>query len=107
RRCFYVPAQGGGAIIRMRFQDVTMGRALHGHHALYAEAERGRDGTPVSLLFRIGERVIGKATHADGEGWKGFELDTSEWAGQKLELTADVSSPNQNRRMYCFEADTR
>lgn len=107
RRCIYAAPPGGAAATRIRFADVVMGRALHGHHALYVEAERQREGAPVTLQFRIGDRSVGKVVHLDGEGWKGFELDTSEWAGQTVELIADVTSPNANRRMYCFEADTR
>ena len=107
RRCIYASPPGGSAATRLRFLDVAMGRALHGHHALYVEAERGREGSPVTLTFKIGERAVGKVVHADGDGWKAFELDTSEWAGQSVELVAEVTAPNGNRRMYCFEADTR
>jgi hypothetical protein len=107
RQCIYATPPSGTGSTRMRFLDVVMGRALHGHHALYVEAERHRDGAPVTLQFRVGERAIGKLVHLDGEGWKSFELDTSEWQGQTVELTAEVSAPSGHRRMYCFEADTR
>jgi hypothetical protein len=45
--------------------------------------------------------------HRDGDGWKPFEVDTSELAGKTTELVAEVSSPGGDRRLYCFEADTR
>jgi hypothetical protein len=107
RRCIFAPPPGGNAATRIRFADVAMGRALHGHHALYVEAERHREGAPVTLVFKIGDRSVGKVVHMDGDGWKSFELDTNEWSGQTVELTAEISSPNSNRRTYCFEADTR
>ncbi len=106
-RCIYAPPRGSGTVTRIHFGDVLFGEVLHGHHGLYVEAERNREGAPVSLAFSVGEKKIGKVTHLDGEGWKGFDLPTGELAGQRGELVADVSAPNGNRRMYCFEAITR
>jgi hypothetical protein len=107
RRCFYAPPPGGPSALRLRFEDVRFGTALHGHHGIYVEAERNREGVPVSTTFRVGDRVLGTVTHHDGDGWKGFELPTSDLAGTTGELVADVTAANGNRRMYCFEADTR
>jgi hypothetical protein len=107
RRCFYAPPSGGSATLRIRFTGVAFGRALHGHHGLYVEAERNKDGAPVTLVFHVGDTEIGRAVHNDGEGWKPFEFSTEPYAGQKADLVADISSPNGHRRMYCFEADTR
>ena len=107
-KCIYAPPSGGGSVTRIRFQNVTFGDVIHGHHGLYVEAERGRDGPPVELVFLAGnEHRLGKVTHADGDGWKGFELPTGDLKGQKGELVVDISSANGNRRMYCFEAITR
>jgi hypothetical protein len=104
-RCVYAPP--GGPPLRLRFQNVHLGRTLHGHHALYVEAERNRTGAPVTLTFRIGDSVLGSFVHRDGDGWKPFELDTTDRAGSSVELTTEISAPNADRRMYCFEADTR
>ena len=106
-KCIYAPPSGGGAVTRVRFENVAFGDVLHGHHGLYVEAERSRDGAPVQLVFSVGERRLGKLTHVDGDGWKGFELPTGELKGQKGALVAEISSANGNRRMYCFEAITR
>lgn len=104
-RCIYAPP-AGPLPTRIRFEDVHFGHALHGHHALYVEAERHREGQPVTLTFRAGDVTIGSIEHRDGDGWKPFELDTSALAGQTGELVAEVSGRG-DRRMYCFEADTR
>jgi hypothetical protein len=106
-RCLYAPPPGGPSPIRITFRDVAFGSSLYGHHGLYVEAERNKDGAPVTLVFRTGDRMIGTVTHADGDGWKRFELPTSDLAGTRGDLVADVTSPSGNRRMYCFEADTR
>ena len=105
-RCIYAPPPGS-APLRLRFLDLHLGRALHGHHGLYVEAERGRKGVPVTIAFKVGDSILGSLVHRDGEGWKSFELDTSEIAGKSVELDVEINAPGGDRRMYCFEADTR
>lgn len=107
RRCFYAPVTSGSTSIRIRFQDVAIGRTLHGHHGLYVEAERTRSGAPVTIEFSFDQGPLARFVHHDGEGWKAFDVSTEAFAGQKKELIAEISSTDGNRRMYCFEADTR
>ena len=105
RKCLYAAPLGGGTILRIRFANVAFGKALHGHHGLYSEAERG--GSPVSLLWKAEDKTLGRVVHNDGDGWKGFELDTRDLEGKRGELVAEITAGNANRRQYCFEADTR
>jgi hypothetical protein len=118
RRCIYAPPAGPGSMLRLVFAGVRFGKLLHGHHGLYVEAERNKNGAPVTLTFRIEEpspeaagavtsTVLGRVVHRDGQGWSNFELDTSEADGKSADLVAEVTAPNGNRRNYCFEADTR
>ncbi len=107
RRVIYVPPTGYGMTTRITFRGVALGKTLHGHHGLYAEAERNKDGPVVNLKFFIGKELVGKVSHADGQGWKGFELDTSSFDGKTEDLVAEVSAESGNRRMYGFEAITR
>jgi hypothetical protein len=107
RRCIHAPPPGGRAVLRLSFPSVTFGRAIHGHHGLYVEAERDGRGAPVTLVFRANGRELGRFVHSDGDGWKPFELDTRELDGLRGELTVDVSAASGQRRTYCFEADTR
>ncbi len=103
-RCIYAPPVGG--MLRLRFIGVRFGRFLHGHHGLYVEAERGGSGAPVTIAFKVGDSNLGSVSHRDGDGWKPFELGTEALAGQRVDLIAEIAS-NGDRRMYCFEADTR
>jgi hypothetical protein len=115
RRCIYAMPPGGRGLMRIRFLGVHLGRALHGHHGLYVEAERNKSGAPITLTFRVGGSTVGSVVHQDGEGWKPFEFDTSELAAEarkddpegRVDLVAEIGAGNSDRRMYCFEADTR
>lgn len=104
-RCIYAPPAGAPPT-RIRFLDVHFGTALHGHHGIYVEAERDRRGPPVEITFRVEGNVLGTLEHRDGDSWKPFELDTTALSGQHGELVAEISGAGE-RRMYCFEADTR
>jgi hypothetical protein len=106
-RCIYAPPPGGGGTLHLRFSGVRFGRTLYGHHGIYVEAERNRTGAPVTIRFSTGGSVVGSVMHRDGDGWKTFEFDTSDLAGQTLDLDAEISATSSDRRMYCFEADTR
>jgi hypothetical protein len=105
-RCIFAPPPGN-APLRLRFAEVRFGRTLHGHHAIYVEAERDKRGAPVSITFKAGDSTLGTMVHRDGDGWKPFELDTSSLAGQKGPLDVEIASPGGDRRLYCWEADTR
>jgi hypothetical protein len=107
RRCIFAPAQGPGTTVRLHFAGLAFGRVLHGHHGIYVEAERDQKGAPVAVTFRSGDTTIGKLVHRDGEGWKGFDLDTSDLDGKTAELFVEITSSSRDRRLYCFEADTR
>ncbi len=113
RRCIYAPPLGPRGTIRLVFHGVHVGHALHGHHALYVEAERHKDGPPVTLTFRVGDEVLGSVEHRDGDGWKPFEFDTTAIqaklaaTGGTADVVAEIASSTGERRMYCFEADTR
>ena len=61
----------------------------------------------MTLTFKTGDATLGSVVHRDGDGWKPFELDTSALAGKTGELFAEISSPSGDKRLYCFEADTR
>ncbi len=113
RRCIYAPPTGGRGLVRLRFVDVKIGRTLHGHHGIYAEAERNRTGAPVTITFKVGDALVGSVVHHDGDGWKPFEFDTSEIrtdsnAGdRRADVIAEIAAPSGDHRTYCFEADTR
>jgi hypothetical protein len=106
RRCIYAPPLGGANVLRLRFASVTFGHALHGHHAIAAEADHSH-GPPVTIAFRTSAGLLGEFTRRDGTGWTPFETPTDNVAGRAAELTVDISAARGDSRQYCFEADTR
>jgi hypothetical protein len=105
-RCIYAPPVGGSSVIRIQFADVEFGRALHGYQAISWDAARF-DSPPVTLVWKSQERILARLVERDGDGWKPFEIDTSDLAGQRGDLIAEVSAPSSSHRQYCFQADTR
>jgi hypothetical protein len=105
-KCLYASPIGGSAVLRIRFIDVEFGRVLHGHHAINWDSARF-NSPPVTLVWKAQDRTFARLLDGDSDGWKGFEIDTSDLAGQKGELVAEVSASTGSHRQYCFEADTR
>ncbi|HSQ68195.1 MAG TPA: hypothetical protein VLM85_33525 [Polyangiaceae bacterium] len=105
RRVIYASAPGNRGAVRIRFAHVKLGASLRGHHGIAVHQERDLTGPSVSLTWSIGDRVLGTVVHHDGDGWKQFELDTSDLAGQELDVVADVTCPIAGRP-YGFEAIT-
>jgi len=110
RRCIWShPIQGGAMVTR--FRDVPMGTVFHGHHGIAYEAERGDDlgnqGGPVELRVLVDGAEAGRSVHRDGEGWKGFEIDTRAWANTTRQLTIEVRAEAPGMRHYCYEGDVR
>jgi hypothetical protein len=107
RLCIFAPPIGGGQVLQMRFPGVRFGKTLHGHHGIHYDAERHKTGTPVMISFRVKDTVIGRTAHVDGQGWSGFDFETTELDGKSDELRVEVTSASGANRKYCFEADTR
>ncbi len=102
-RCIAAPPSPNG-VLRIHFPNTVLGDVVSGHHALYVEAERHRVGTPVDLTVSFDNESIGRATHTDGTGWRGFEFPTDSLKGKTGDVVFSIRSANTQRRAYCFEA---
>jgi len=107
RRCLWSHPFARGEIVT-RFHDVPLGREIRGHGGMYWIVEREKTGAPVTLTVRVDGDTVGRAVHRDGDGWALFQFDLGAHAGAaKAEVEIGVSSPNNQNRHFCFEADTR
>lgn len=102
---FATPPSTTGAL-RIKFQNVTFGSALHGHTGVQWLHERTPAQDRMFVAFSTGGRPVGTSIHKVGVGWNGFEHPTPELAGTTGELVAEISSSGAPRP-FCFEADTR
>jgi hypothetical protein len=107
RRCVWSHPFARGEIVT-RYHHVPLGRVIRGHAGIYSMMERARTGAPITLAVRVDGDTVGRVVHADGDGWKLFELDLGAHAGSAdAEVELAVSAPNYADRHFCFEADTR
>lgn len=107
RRCIWAhPPESGRRVIR--YSKVPLGERIIGHLGMYWMIERERAGAPVTLAVRVDGAEVGRVDHADGEGWKRFELplgDKANAAGATVEF--EVTTPDYMHRHLCFQADSR
>jgi hypothetical protein len=110
RRCLWShPVQGG--VMITRYLNVPLGAAIHGHHGLAYEAERGDDlgnqGGPVEITVKVDGQEVWRDVHRDNDGWRTFEFDTRRFAGGAHEVSFEVRAESAGMRHYCFEGDAR
>jgi hypothetical protein len=106
RRCIWAHPPGRGSL-EVHFEAVPIGQTIRGYGGLPYLFEREWHGTPVELEVFVGGESIGTYRHQDGEGWKGFELSTSAWAGQTQPVDFRVRSRKERDRQFCFQASVR
>ena len=106
RRCIWAHPSSRGTL-EVHFEAVPIGQAIRGHGGLPYLFEREWHGTPVELEVLVGGESIGTYRHADGEGWKSFELSTAARAGQTLPVDFRVRSRQVRDRQFCFQASVR
>jgi hypothetical protein len=104
RRCILASPPSAGAL-RITFDDVAFGTSVHGHLGNMTENDRDRSARPVTVVWTVSDRILGKVAYNPGDNWKEFELPTDE-VPPRGELVVELSSPRGGRQ-FCFEADTR
>jgi hypothetical protein len=106
RQCIWAhPASRG--TLEVHFDAVPIGNVIRGHGGLPYLFEREWHGTPIELDVLVAGQLIGTFTHADGEGWKHFELSTRELAGRTESVDFRVRSRSIKERQFCFQASVR
>lgn len=107
RPCLYAhPGPDPRESLSIEFPDVPMGRVLRGHTGIIGDA--ALDGrAPVRLVVEVeGEFLANVDEPPRKPGWHVFHLDTSRWAGRTRTVTFRISTADDARRRFCFEAMT-
>lgn len=104
RRCIWAHAPRRGGVLSIRFEGVPMGQVIRGHGGLPYFLEREKRGAAVELDVLVDGESVGVLRHADGEGWKPFEMSTRRHAGAKGTVEFLVRSRRSRQRQFCFEA---
>jgi hypothetical protein len=106
RRCIWAHPPKSGELT-IRFRDVDLGQHIVGHGGMYWMIERERSGAPVQLRVDVRGEEVGRYIHADGDGWSRFEMGLGRHANTTSDVTFRISSEDNARRHFCFEARTQ
>ena len=107
RPCLYAhPGPDPRVPLSIEFPAVPMGRVLRGHTGIIGDAAlEGR--APVRMVVEVeGEFLANVDEPPRKPGWHVFHLDTSRYAGRTRTITFRVSTADDSRRWFCFEAMT-
>jgi hypothetical protein len=112
RRSIYQhPVEGG--TIALAFDDVPLGESIVLYSGLWWEFERTRDGSPITMVIRLGLgdgawEEIGRAVHHDGDGWSRMEASIPEARrGTRGNVRFEVSAEGAYHRSYSWSATMR
>lgn len=101
--------------VRIRYQNVPLGRELVLYAGLYYEDERNETGAPVTLRVYIDGRERAAFVHRDGDGMKRYVLEMQPnalTAGQaaapaRADLSLEIEADDNIRRSFCWAGSTR
>jgi hypothetical protein len=102
RRCIWSHPPSAGEMVT-RFRSVPLGNVIRGHLGVSWMRERDHNGPTYTVRVTVGGQDVGLAMHADGDGWKPFEMPL----GAAAHTTADVEFRASGANHVCFEADSR
>ncbi len=90
--------------LEIRLPAVRLGQAITGHHGI---ADSGRSqgyrGGPVEIEVLADGARLGRLTAQEYQGWSALSLDTSERAGEEVELLLRITAKKAGRRHFCFD----
>ncbi len=105
RRCILV--QPGAQAVSITYPAVHMGRTLVGFSGLDHFQQRKLGKGVVELSIYVGEQLKERIVHANDDGWRRFEIDTSGSNGQDKPVRFEIHAPDPRHRRFCFVAEAR
>jgi hypothetical protein len=105
RRCIWAHPPPRGAL-RLRFSGVPLGTKIRAWAGLSYFLFRDGLGEPVTIAFRVADRVLGEHRHRDEWGFRPFSFPTPGVANTTSDVDILVRSENAVNRDFCFVAET-
>jgi hypothetical protein len=106
RRGLLVPLDGR-LTTSVELDEVPLGRRLVGYTGLHDYyARKSADGAVDFVVLVDGKERL-RLRHANQDGWRRFEIDTSAEAGQRKTLRFEISGPDARWRNFGFHAESR
>jgi len=106
RRCIWQHPAGPTAV-RTIFSDVPLGTRLIVRGGVDYQIARQRAHAPVTLRVWIDDAIAAQWDHHDGDGWSGFDIDTSARDGSLATVRFETTAPDPFARLFCFAASSQ
>lgn len=106
RRCIWQHPSGDGPV-RTTFRDVPLADTLVVRAGVDYQVERRRKHAPVILRVFIDDVLAGELVHRDGDGWTGFEIDTTQTRGASAAVRFETTASDPTARLFCYAASTQ
>lgn len=90
-----------GSPLRIRYRNVPAGARVRGRAALVGQSGTAENGAPVTLALVAEGRKVGEVQAQNRVGPQPFSFDLPDAAS---ELVFEVTTPDQRRRHFCFDA---
>ncbi len=106
RRCIWQHPAGPNPL-RTIFADVPLGDTLVVRAGIDYQIARERAHAPVTLRVWIDDQIATEWIHRDGDGWSGFEIDTSSRDGSSATVRFETTTSDPFARLFCFSASSQ
>lgn len=107
RRCIWAHPSPGEVTKIIRFPQAKVGQRIMGHLGIPYLVDREQKGKPVTITVAVAGEELGTTVHNSGDGWHGFEIDTTKFAGSEQAVEFRIDSKSTRYRTLCFHAEAR
>lgn len=106
-QCIWAHPSPGEVTKVIRFPNAKVGQRIVGHLGIPYLVDREQKGKPVTITVAVAGEELGNTVHNSGDGWHGFETDTSKFAGTEQAVEFRIDSQSTRYRTLCFHAEVR
>jgi hypothetical protein len=102
-RCIWAHPPPKGRTLRITFPDVPLAKTLRLRAGLNFRAALSQRGTDVEFRATIGDEQVLEHTYgAQTSTWFPHDIDTTDRAGTRADVSIEVRAPKVQDRYFCF-----